>query len=41
VLAKAEQEDIPPPGALRFLAYASQNLDEFFMVRARIDPRPD
>jgi len=34
VLAKAEDETVPLLERLRFLAYCSRNLDEFFMVRA-------
>lgn len=34
VLAKAEEKDVPLLDRLRFLAYCSRNMDEFFMVRA-------
>jgi polyphosphate kinase len=34
VLAKAEEAGVPPLERLRFLAWCSHNLDEFFMVRA-------
>ena len=34
VLAKAEDPGVPPLERLRFLAFCSRNLDEFFMVRA-------
>ncbi|MGZ7032651.1 MAG: polyphosphate kinase 1, partial [Thermoanaerobaculia bacterium] len=34
ILAKAEDETVPVLERLRFLTYCSQNLDEFFMVRA-------
>ncbi|MEO8380664.1 MAG: RNA degradosome polyphosphate kinase, partial [Acidobacteriota bacterium] len=33
VLAKAEDPSVPPLERLRFLAFCSRNLDEFFMVR--------
>src|SRR5262245_1672279 len=34
VLAQAERDDVPLLERLRFVAYCSRNLDEFFMVRA-------
>jgi len=33
VLAEAESPDVPPLERLKFIAYTSRNLDEFFMVR--------
>jgi polyphosphate kinase len=34
VLARAEDDDVPLLERLRFVAYCSKNMDEFFMVRA-------
>src|SRR5471032_469018 len=34
VLARAEDDEVPLLERLRFLAYCSKNMDEFFMVRA-------
>ncbi len=33
VLAEARNEDVPPIERLKFIAYTSRNMDEFFMVR--------